>query len=183
METKAITLATISAGEPAKRRRGGKRRPKRLLSTAAQKTAAVVLEVLAGSLGVKEAAQGLGISEMSYYHTEDRALKGLASACEPAVKGPGQDPDKALADLRKENTRLERALKRYQALTRATQRAAGLMIPRPPEPKPDKNGKHRKPRRPMARALRAAARFKAGADQAPAAANTVSQPAISAGGQ
>jgi hypothetical protein len=143
----------------------------------------VVLEVLAGSLGVREAAQGLGMSEVSYYHVEDRALKGLAAACEPAGKGPGPDPQKALQDLRKQNARLEQALKRYQALTRATQRAAGLMIPRPPEPKPDKNGKHRKPRRPMARALRAAARFKAGADQAPAAANTVSQPAISAGGQ
>lgn len=156
---------------------------RRLLSAQAQKTAAVVLEVLAGSLGVREAAQGLGISEVSYYKVEDRALKGLASACEPAVKGPGSDPEKALTDLKKENARLERALKRYQALTRATQRAAGLMIPRPAQTKPDKNGKHRKPRSPMARALRAAERFKAGADQAPAAVNTVSQPAISAGGE
>jgi hypothetical protein len=183
METKAITLPTISASEPAKRRRGGRRRPKRLLSAQAQKTAAVVLEVLAGSLGVKEAAQGLGISEMSYYHVEDRALKGLAAACEPVGKGPGTDPDKALVDLRKEHARLEQELKRYQALTRATQRAAGLMLPRPAEEKPDKNGKVRRRRRPMARALRAAERFKAGADKAPIAANTVTPPAISAGGE
>jgi hypothetical protein len=153
------------------------------LSAQAQKTAAVVLEVLAGSLGVREAAQGLGISEMSYYHTEDRALKGLAAACEPVSKGPGADPGKALQDLKKENTRLAQELKRYQALTRATQRAAGIMIPRPPETKPDKNGKHRKQRRPMARALRAAERFKTGAAQAPAAATTISQPAMSAGGE
>jgi hypothetical protein len=151
------------------------------LSAAAQKTAAVVLEVLAGSLGVREAAQGLGMSEVSYYHVEDRALKGLAAACEPAGKGPGPDPQKALQDLRKQNARLEQELKRYQALTRATQRAAGIMIPRPPETKPDKNGKLRRKRHPMARALRAAERFKTGAAQAAPAATGTEGPAVSAG--
>jgi len=141
----------------------------------------VVLEVLAGSLGVREAAQGLGISEVSYYHVEDRALRGLAAACEPAVKGPGPDPQKALLDLKKENARLERELKRYQALTRATQRAAGIMIPRPAETRPDKNGKHRKPRRPMTRALRAAERFKTDAEKAAPAATGTEGPAVSAG--
>ena len=157
------------------------KRPKHLLSARAQQTAAVVLEVLAGSLGVKEAAQGLGISEAGYYHVEERALRGLAQACEPAGRGPQADPGREIAGLRKQQVRLERELKRYQALTRATQRAAGLSIPRPAEVQADKNGRKRKKRRPLARALRAAERFKAGAAERASGSMEPETPAMSAG--
>ena len=61
--------------------------------------------------------------------------------------------------LEKEVARLTRDLGRYQALSRAAQRAAGLTRPRT-DPIVKANGKVRKRRKPVARALKAAVRLR-----------------------
>jgi hypothetical protein len=125
----------------------------------AKRTAAAILEVLAGARAPAQAAEALGVSANRYYQLESRALQGLVDACEPRPKGPGVSPEKELAKVRREADRLSKEAARYQALARVTQRAVGI---RPPGPaKPGKDGKGRRRRRPAVRALKAVEGLKA----------------------
>src|SRR5262245_22059320 len=108
----------------------------------ARRRAAVLLEVLAGGRTPAQAAQALGLSLPRYYQLEAAALRGLVEACEPQPRGRARSAEVELA--------------RLQGLVRLTQRAVGLP---PPAPPPASKAKGRKPRRPVARALRAAARL------------------------
>jgi transposase len=126
-------------------------------SPEARKTAAAILEVLAGNLTPADAAAAVGVSPPRYYLLESRALSGLVGACEPRAKGPGHSLEKELEALRREHERTRRELARAQALARASQRAVGLVVPQKPA-RPE--GKMKK-RRPVVRALRAAANLKA----------------------
>jgi len=124
----------------------------------ARRRAAVLLEVLAGGRTPAQAAQALGLSLPRYYQLEAAALRGLVEACAPQPKGRSPSAQTELARLQKQLQRLQRELARQQGLVRLTQRAVGLP---PPAPPPANKGKARgrKPRRPVARALRAAARL------------------------
>jgi hypothetical protein len=123
----------------------------------ARRTAAAVLEVLAGACTPTEAATGLGVSLPRYYLLETRALEGLVAACEPRSKGPGVSPAKELAKAQRECDRLRKEGLRYQSLARVAQRAAGFVAP-PPKAREAAKGKRR--RKPVVRALVAAARLK-----------------------
>ena len=128
-----------------------------VVSLEARRKAAVVLEILSGSLNVRQGAEALDMSEVAYYHLEGRALRGLVSACEPVGRGPGPDHEKQLLEKEKECIRLRQDILRYQALARAAQKAVGAGVVRTVDKGAGKPGSgKRKPRRPMARGLRAA---------------------------
>jgi hypothetical protein len=131
----------------------------------------VLLEVLAGGRTPAQAAQALGLSLPRYYQLEAAALRGLVEACEPQPRGRSPSAPAELARLQRELQRLRRELARQQGLVRLTQRAVGLPPPAPP-PASKGKAKGRKPRRPVARALRAAARL-----QEPEAGATADTPA------
>ena len=96
-------------------------------SAQAKERAALVLEVLAGTLAPMEASEKLGINPPAYYSLEARGLQGLVKACESRPKGPGHNYKKQIRDLEEANRKLEREARRYQSLTRAAQKAIGLM--------------------------------------------------------
>jgi hypothetical protein len=137
------------AGRPAPGPAGGAGRD-------ARRRAALLLEVLAGARTPTQAAQALGLSLPRYYQLEAAALRGLVGACEPRPRGRVPSAEAELAGLRKQLQRLQRELARQQGLVRLTQRAVGLP---PPAAGPAGQAKGRKPRRPVARALRVAARL------------------------
>ncbi len=97
------------------------------MSESARERGAVVLEVLAGTLTPNEAAESLGINPPAYYNLESKGLQGLVRACESRPKGPGVNYRKQIRELEEENRKLEREARRYQSLTRAAQKAIGVM--------------------------------------------------------
>ncbi len=115
-----------------------------------RRRAIVILEVLAGVRGASEAAQELGVALQAYYQLEERAVKGLVSACVPRPPGPKRDYQREAEELRKERDRLVAENARYQALVRTSQLSVGL----DPD-KPRKSGGKKRHRRPTVRALRA----------------------------
>jgi hypothetical protein len=123
-------------------------------SREAQRWAAVILEVLAGSRTPAQAALALGVSLPRYYQLETRALRGLVASCETRPKGPRRSSERELAALRRQHEGLQRELQRQQTLLRLAQRSLGLPPPAPPV-KPAAGKKRR--RRPVVRALSAAA--------------------------
>ena len=135
-------------------------RPALAPSREAKQRAAAILEVLAGGRTPTAAAQALGVSLPRYYLLEERALRGLLTACEPAPRGPHADPERQRQALQAECARWQRECARQQALVRAAQRTIGLAAPAPP-PKDGKNkdGKKRRPRKPVVRALQVAERL------------------------
>ena len=115
----------------------------------AKKTAAMILEVLAGLRSTSEAAQALEISSMRYYVLERRAMEGLVQALAPLPKGKRKQPESTVEGLRRDKKRLEREVGRLQALVRAAQRTMKL----PPLPSRErKKGEGRRARRPQVRA-------------------------------
>jgi hypothetical protein len=128
-------------------------------SEKAKRTAAAILEVLAGARSPSEAAEAIGVSASRYYMIEAKALQGLVSACEPAPVGPRVSPEKESGRLRREVDRLKRDVARYSALARTVQRSVGLSAPKPE--KRLKGGRKRRRRKPVVRALKAAAGFRA----------------------
>jgi hypothetical protein len=123
-------------------------------SQEARRTAAAVLEVLAGARTPTEAAEALAVSANRYYQMEARALHGLIEACEPRAKGRTASPEKQLAGLRLEVDKLRNESARFQALARASQKTVGLAAPKPSGSK--KGGKGRRRRKPVVRALKMA---------------------------
>ena len=135
----------------------------------AKRTAAVILEVLAGLRTPAGAASALGIGLPRYYAWEQRAVQGLVAACAPLPRGRVTSPDRRLAALERELATARRELARHQALARTAQRALGLPAVADPRPcglfarKAEGSGqeaaadaRRRRRRRPTVRALRAA---------------------------
>jgi hypothetical protein len=135
-----------------------RKRPPEPGTPAGRKTATAILEVLGGERSPTEAAEALGVSLSRYYAIEMRALAGFFTGCEPKPQGRCVAPEREMARLHRENERLARDLARQQALARASARAAGLSAP-PASVKAGQNGRKWKRRRPVARALRVAARL------------------------
>lgn len=126
---------------------------------------AIVLEVLAGSMQVGEAAKRLGVNPPAYYNLENRAIRGLIKACEPSPKGPGENLHKKVRDLEEEIVHLQREVRRYQSLTRAAQKAIGLQMSvekavKPASNKEKGNGTKKRGRPRKARGIRAAERLR-----------------------
>ena len=154
---------------PAKRSRGAYRRQLTAtrsgapsLGEQAKRAAALILEVLAGVRTPAGAASALGIRLPRYYLLEERAIKGLISACEPRPRGRTVSTGRRLIQLERELAVSQREIARHQALARTTQRALGL-APQPPQsPRPTgrapatSSGPKRRQRKPSVRALRAA---------------------------
>jgi hypothetical protein len=134
-------------------------------SQEARRTAAAVLEVLAGMRTPSEAAQALSVSVPRYYALEQRAVVGLVAGCEPHLQGAAKNPQQRIAELEREVQRLRQQCDRQRALARAVQRTMGLPMPagsvvtgkgKANRPSPSASGKKRRARRPTVRALKAA---------------------------
>jgi hypothetical protein len=142
-------------------------------SDGAKRTAAIILEVLAGLRTPGEGAEALAISSMRYYVLERRALEGMVGGLEPRPKGKRRRVEDTVAQLTREKTRLERELGRMQALVRAGQRAMRL----PPVPSREKSkGDNRRRRRPAVRAVKAVALLRAAGGELAGGAAGLSQP-------
>jgi len=127
-------------------------------SREAKRLAAAILEVLAGQRTPAQAAEALAVSLPRYYQLEAAGLRGLLVACEPKPRGRQQNLGTELADLRRQNERLQRDVARQQSLVRLTQRAAGLAAPAPAPAQ--KAGKKTRKRKAVARALTVAERLR-----------------------
>lgn len=125
-------------------------------SREARRIVGMILEVMAGTMGVGQAAETLSISIPKYYMLESRALDGMLAACEPRPKGYVKTPERELAALKRTHAKLERECARYQALARAAHRTVGLRLPKNKDIK-TKKGKRR--RKPTVRALTIAKRL------------------------
>lgn len=95
-------------------------------SAEARKRATVILETMLGVRTTEEAAEALGVAPARYYQLETYALQGLVEALEPRQRGRKVSAEQECERLQKEIARLEREVKRQQALYRTTQRALGL---------------------------------------------------------
>jgi hypothetical protein len=126
----------------------------------ARRQAAAVLEVLAGARTPGEAATSLGLSVPAYYKLEARALQGMVFGCQPVGRGPKSSPEAEVRRLRRQCEQLIRDLRRYQALARSAQRAAGLTAPAAVQ----KDARGRRKRKPAVRALKAAETMRCHAD-------------------
>jgi hypothetical protein len=125
-------------------------------SAPANKLAAIVLDVLAGTRLPADAAQQAGISLPGYYHLEQRVLDAIVRACEPRPRGKARSPQRHIEELQRQVMRLQQECARQQALVRAAHRTIGVT---PPAAKPvaeKLDGKRHRKRRPTVRALKAA---------------------------
>ncbi len=205
-----MTTPVVNAGPPVKKpraRRGVKSLSQQArleqFTPEARRTAACVLEVLAGVRTPEQAAKALGLSLPTYYQTETRALRGLVSGCTPEPPGRSMVLAKQLRSAQLRVAVLEKQVQRYQALLRTTQRSVGLM-PADGVPKPggkdaatgparggrgDRGGRGgrggRRPKRPSVRALRAvgALRDGQGVDRPDASNGVVDAPVMHAHGE
>ena len=76
----------------------------------ARRTAAVVLEVLAGGRTPSDAAAVLGTSLPRYYAIEAKALGGLVVACEPTTPGKKRTSESEISALKKDLERAKREM-------------------------------------------------------------------------
>src|SRR5437867_11822275 len=74
----------------------------------AKRSAALILEVLAGLRTPSEASTVLGVTTMRYYVLERRALGGRVQALQPRAKGKRRRPEDALQEAGREKVRRER---------------------------------------------------------------------------
>jgi hypothetical protein len=164
-------------------------RPSNGPSQQARRTAAAILEVLAGIRTPSEAAQALSVSVPRYYALEQRAVVSLVAGCEPHLRGPAKSPQQRIAELEREVQRLRQQCDRQRALTRAVRRTVGLPMPaasaanakdKAHRPSPSASGKKRPMHRPTVRALKAAQALRDTQPEEPApesrVAETVSAP-------
>lgn len=133
------------------------------LTPQTRRTAACVLEVLAGVRTPEQAAKALELSLPTYYNTEMRALRGLMAGCSSETLGRPVELTSELKAAQARIASLDRQLQRYQALLRASQRSVGLAPPAPPPPK--KPGGRRK--KPSVRALRVVRALREGVETSP----------------
>jgi len=97
-------------------------------SERAKRSAAVILEVLAGVRGTYEASVAMGVSPNRYYQLEARALTGMIQALEPLPRGRRKGPEEDVKHLTAENGRLKREVTRLQSLVRVAQRSLGIQV-------------------------------------------------------
>jgi hypothetical protein len=158
--------ATTSAHEPTAQRNGSSSAKRSIKSRAsgprvpeasceAKRTAACILEVLAGASTPTAAAAALEVSLPRYYLLEQRAIEALVASCEPRT-GRTISPNRELDILRKQLERTQRDCTRYQTLLRVAQRTIGLSPPATQPGVKGKGAKAKRTRRPTARALVAA---------------------------
>lgn len=95
-------------------------------SVEARKRMAIILETLTGVRTTQEAADALGVALARYYQLEVYGLEGLLAALEPRARGRKVSLEQECEGLREELARLEREVKRQQALYRTLQRALGV---------------------------------------------------------
>ncbi|MHC4516645.1 MAG: hypothetical protein ACYS5W_23545 [Planctomycetota bacterium] len=95
-------------------------------SIEARRTAAVLLEALAGLRSTQEASDELGIALPRYYVLETRALQAMIAALEPKTRGRQRSHESEVLHLQQEISLLKRELGRTQALYRSSQRTMGL---------------------------------------------------------
>lgn len=115
----------MSATEP--KRRARPTGPKTLGGSAqARRHAAMILEALNGVRTTQEAADAMGVALTRYYVLETRALEGFIEALEPRRRGRHVAPERELEKLQEELMRMEREMRRYQALYRTAQRSLGV---------------------------------------------------------
>jgi hypothetical protein len=124
----------------------------------AKRSAALILEVLAGLRTPTEASRALGVTAMRYYVLERRALEGMVQALGPRPKGKRRRPEDVLQEAAREKVRLEREVGRLQALVRAAERT--MRLPPPPS-RERKAGEKRRARRPQVRAEKTVALLRA----------------------
>jgi hypothetical protein len=161
-------------------------RPSNGPSQQARRTAAAILEVLAGIRTPSEAAQALSVSVPRYYALEQRAVVSLVAGCEPHLRGPAKSPQQRIAELERELQRLRQQCDRQRALARAVRRTVGLPMLAASgangkdKASPSPSGKKRTAHRPTVRALKAAQALRDTQPEEPApesrAAETVSAP-------
>jgi hypothetical protein len=163
--------APLRGTVPRKHPTGPGSKAKAAVSREAQQLAAVILEVLAGVRTPTQAAAVLGFSVPRYYLWEQRAIEGLARACEPRPKGQVISQRHQIAVLEKEVARLRQECGRQQALVRASQRTMSLAASAHASARPVVKasgtvaakaaiataGKAKRKRRPAVRALKAVA--------------------------
>src|SRR6266704_3639392 len=82
----------------------------------AKRSAAMILEVLAGMRTPSEASTALGVTTMRYYVLERRALEGMVQALVPRPKGKRRRPEDALAQAGREKVRLSQRVLRTAPL-------------------------------------------------------------------
>lgn len=165
--------STATAAQPLRRQDRGKQTavakppkppkppPETSASPQARRTAAVLLEVLAGLRATGSAAQELGVTPMRYYQIEERAIGGLIAACEPRPSGlqPERRDALELLKLREQMRRQTQELNQARSVLRTTQRQLGVATAAGPivmkATKVAKDGKptKHKVRRPTVRAL------------------------------
>jgi len=136
-------------------------------SERARKTAASILQVMAGLRTPTEASQALGVSMNRYYQLETRGLLGMLKAVEPLPRGRRMRPDQELERLQHEKERAEREAARNLALLRGTQKALGL-APVKAVARDSKESTGRRARRPRMRAKALIAELAAEPAQVPA---------------
>ena len=154
----------------------------------ARRTAAAILEVLAGMRTPAEAAHALAVSVPRYYTLEQRAVASLVAGCQPHLGGPFKSPQQRIAELEREVRRLRQQCDRHLALARAAQRTIGLPMPAQGVAlSQDKAhsacsspiGKRRRGRRPTVRALKVVAALRQAPREEPTQASRVAE-AVSA---
>ncbi|MBM3288071.1 MAG: hypothetical protein FJY88_12075 [Candidatus Eisenbacteria bacterium] len=155
---------TPSTSRPARPK--GRTKPAPSGSVPARRTAAVILEVLAGVRSPREAARAISVSANRYYQLEERALDAMVAACEPRPRGRANSPAKEVDRLKRQVKKLQGDVLRHQALARAAQRTVGLVAPAKAEAKPA--GTKRRRRKPVVRALKLAGRLQSAASSEPA---------------
>lgn len=137
-------------------------------SVEAKKLAMLVLESLAGVRTPLQAAQEAGVSLQRYYVLETRSLQGVIRSLEPRRKGRQRGAEELLAEAVRGRERLERDLRRTQALLRSAQRVIGVQTVAAPR---ENSGKiaapGRRRRSPAARAVKAVALLKASHEEPP----------------
>jgi len=137
----STSTTTSASSSSAKRSRGSYRRQLTTTGPAApaagveaRRTAAVILEVLAGVRTPTGAATALGIHLPRYYVWEQRALEGLVAACEPRPRGRTVSVDRRLASLERELAVARRDLTRHLERIRHSRYKAGKVRPAPAHP-------------------------------------------------
>lgn len=135
----------------------------------ARRTAAMILEVLAGLRSAGEASEALGLALARYYVLERRAVSGMVDALGPRPRGRPRSDEERVRQLTGEVERLQGEVARLESLHRLSQRAIGVPTEPARRARPGRGG--RKPSRGRAkpRAGRVLARLRE-QDPAPKAA-------------
>jgi hypothetical protein len=92
----------------------------------AQRTAAVILEVLGGLRTASAASEALSLPVARYYVLERRAVMGMVQALGPRPRGRPRSDEERVRQLTAEVERLRGEVTRVESLYRIAQRAIGV---------------------------------------------------------